>query len=618
LPAVLLVVACGSAVPARAQQVVVADTVSTIETQNFIDFDLISSDSWYVRGFDSLFGITKSQDDQAARGEPVRIADEFRPYEGLRIRKIWILGRESFGTVVPDTSAAGTTGTDGAVTLRTSSLERVLNAMAWSTREVTLRKYLLFAEGDAIDPYSLADSERLLRQRRYVSDAKIQVHALEAEPGWADVVVLVRDRWPIGVKAKVVTLQKYSFEIFHRNLFGRGLNLEYEVPVRQSKDPPVGHRVRLSFDNVAGSFIDTSIQHRNDWEYEEWDLGVNRGFVYPEIQALGGSSYQHRRDRNVEELPDGVELKTTTVDSWLGWNFGLRPADDYGKKRVRLVPAIRYVHTDFLGPPREYLEEEDREDTWRDSNLYLSQATLLAVDYHTTSLVYSYGETEDIPSGAWAGPVFGGETTELRDRLYHAIGVAWSMFTPEQRFFVATADYGGWRNRGHFEDGNLSLALGGFSSITERRFGYWRHFFRLNYALGINRTDFGGLRLDEYSLRDLDDADVVGDHRLTLELESLVFTRFSILGFKAASFGYAAGGFVAPEDEPLFDQRFSANFGLGIRLNNPLLAIPTTEARIGLLSTSGGVDVSFYIRMKDVNLFRRDLPSVIPDLYEYR
>lgn len=614
----LLVLASSSALPARAQQVVVSDTLSSVETRDLAGRDLAKIDTWYVRGFDSLFGFTKSENDRAARGEPVRIADEFRPYEGLRIREIRVLARESFGTVVPDTSGAEAAAGDGDVELKTTRLERAMNAVAWGTQEGTIRKYLLFAEGDEIDPFALADSERLIRQRRYISDAKIEVYPVEDEPGWADVVVLVRDRWPIGANGKVVTLQKFSFQVFHRNLFGRGLNFEYEVPVRENKEPSVGYRVRLSFDNVAGSFVDTRIQRRDDWEYSEWDLAVNRGFAYPAIQALGGLSFRQRTDRDVEELPEDVDLETVTVDSWVGWNFSLRRADDYGRKRIRLVPAFRHEHTDFLHPARELVEDEDREEIWRDSNRYLSQLSLLAVDHHATNLVYSYGETEDVPSGAWAAPVFGWETTELRDRLYHAVGVSWTAFTEKQRFFYATADYGGWRNEGRLEDGSLRLATGGFGALTERSYGYWRHFVRLNYSLGINRTGTAGLRLNEFALRDLDNSDIAGDHRLTLMLESLLFTRYSFLGFKAAAFAYAAGGFVGPEDEALLDERFSANVGIGIRLNNPLLAIPTTEARVGLLSTQDGVEASFYIRMKDVSLFRRGLPSVIPNVFDYK
>ena len=59
-------------------------------------------------------------------------------------------------------------------------------------------------------------------------------------PGWADVAVLVRDRFPLGAKAKIHTQDRYNFEVFHRNVAGLGLNLEYEVPVERGKTPEVG------------------------------------------------------------------------------------------------------------------------------------------------------------------------------------------------------------------------------------------------------------------------------------------------------------------------------------------------------------------------------------------
>ena len=46
------------------------------------------------------------------------------------------------------------------------------------------------------------------------------------------------------------------------------------------------------------------------------------------------------------------------------------------------------------------------ETEWLDWQRVLGQVTLLGVDYYTTSLVNSYGETEDIPSGNWLAPVW--------------------------------------------------------------------------------------------------------------------------------------------------------------------------------------------------------------------
>jgi hypothetical protein len=610
----LLLIFAGFGSTAFAQRVVVADTLSTDDTRNFLDLNLHGRDSWYVRGFDSLFSDDDPQEGEAARGEPVRIAEEFRSFEGLKIRRIWILGREAFGTIVADSGAVGGVDPDDSVELEQNRTERILNSVVSTTRDAIIWNYILFEEGEEIDPFALADTERLLRQQRYTSDAKVEVFPLEDRPGWADVGVFVRDRWPIGVKAKVIDIDRYNFEVFHRNILGTGLNFEYEIPVRQGREPPIGHRVKFSFNNTAGSFVDLSVQNRNDWSKKEWEAGFNRGLAHPNLRVVGGFTFRHQTDRDRDELPEGVNLESATTDTWLGLNFRLREDDDFGKNRIRLVPAIRHEHTDFIRPPRQFSEEEE---VWLDANRYLLQATLLGVDYYATSLVYSYGETEDIPAGVWVAPVAGYESSEIRDRYYHGIRLVWAQFTEEQRFRLFRAGYGGWRNDGYFEDGVLDFAVGGFSALREYGYGYWRHFYLLTYTLGINRTFPRGLRLDQAALRDLDAADIAGDQRLAADLESVLFTRYSFLGFKAATFTYLAGGFVGGENAAILDQRFSTNFGVGLRLNNPRMAIPTTELRFGLLSSAEGFEFSLYIRMKDVNPFRRELPSVVPSVLLY-
>jgi len=46
--------------------------------------------------------------------------------------------------------------------------------------------------------------------------------------------------------------------------------------------------------------------------------------------------------------------------------------------------------------------------------------------------------------------------------------------------------------------------------------------------------------------------------------------------------------------------------------------IPTTELRVGLLSTEEGTEAAFYFRMKDVNPFKRNVPTIVPSIVEYR
>ena len=287
-----------AAAPALAQNVVSADTVSTDDTRNFLDYDLRGSDAWYIRGFDSLL-FSDDLDEpglgDAARGAPIRVDETFLPFTHLRIRKIWILGREAFGTVVRDPDAEPDTDPDESVEVKTNRFTGALNAVTTTTHEWVIRQYVLFEEGEFIDPYELADTERIIRNLRFISDAKVEVLPLEDEPGWADVAVFVRDRWPLGVKAKIITKDRYSTELFHRNIAGTGLNFEWEVPVNRTRDPSRGRRLRLSYGNILSTFTDFQIQSRTDWEKEEYSGSLNRALVHPGIKLVGGVSAIRRK-----------------------------------------------------------------------------------------------------------------------------------------------------------------------------------------------------------------------------------------------------------------------------------------------------------------------------------
>jgi hypothetical protein len=605
----------GLAASADAQSVVSADTISTDDTRNFLDYDLRGADAWYIRGFDSLLFEDDPSVGDAARGASVRVDETFLPFTHLRIRKIWILNREAFGRIVADADADADATIDESMEVETGWFTGALNSLTTATHEWVIWQYILFKEGSYIDPYELADTERILRNLRFISDAKVEVFPLEDQPGWADVAVYVRDRWPLGVKAKVITKDRYNVEFFHRNIGGTGLNFEWEIPVNRKKDPPRGRRLKLSYANILSTFTDIEVQTRTDYEKEEYSGALRRDLVHPGIKLVGGVSASRRTDKDLSLLPEGVFLRTDIIDPWVGWNFLIDDGDDGQRQRMSLIPAVRVEHVNYRSPPREFAEEED---SWLDVTRTLGQLSLAQIDYHTMRLVYSYGETEDLPVGVWISGVGGRENGELADRLYHGVETMWSILTGRDASIVLSAAYGGFRYRGRVEDAVLELGGGGFSALRRYDFGYVRHFLQLRYTHGFNRTVRGRLRLDESALRDLDSGDVAGDQRITAEVESVLFTRYALLGFKIAAFGYVGGGFIGAEDEALFDERFSMNFGVGLRLNNPHLVIPTTELRTGLLSTEDGVEVAFYFRMKDVNPFRRNVPSIIPTVVEYR
>jgi len=617
LAAVAAAAVAGNAPAARAAQpaaAAAADTTALV-TRNVGSLGLLERDAWYARGISALVTRKDPQADAAYGGDPRRAVEPFLPFEGLVIRNIHLLGREAFGEVALDTTISFMEEPSDELVTRASPFERALNALAHQTREGRVREFLLFREGDPLDPFALADSERLLRQEAAIQDAKIEVVQWEDRPGEVDVLVLVRDRWPWGVRGKVKSADASEVEVFHRNLGGRGLNLEVEALYTRDRSPEVGWRARTSLDNLGGSFVDVAGEAQRTWDEERTAFVAERGFAHPDLRLVGGAGLVARTEYDHPDLPEGASLRTHGRDAWLGWGIPVKQADERHRGRLRLIPAVGIASVDYRDPPYEYATSDDQ---WRDATRYLGQFSVAGIDYYTTNLVYSYGETEDIPAGMFLGLVGGFEHGEQSDRAYHGIRALWPRFLDGRRYLALDAAFGGFRRHGHFEDGVLDLRLSGFSPLRRQDYGHWRHFYAASYTTGINRVGETPLRLDELSLRDLDSEAVAGQQRLTAGAESILFTPLAFFGFKMAAFGYAEAGFVADEDEALFAQRLNSDVGVGLRLNNPNLVVPTIELRAGALSSEDGQDIVVTVRMGDVRFSGGDPPTPRPSTLAYR
>ncbi len=99
---------------------------------------------------------------------------------GARIARIRILRRPLFDLTDPD---------------QNNLLYRGLNALNIPTWESALRSQLLMREGDTFEPQALVESERLLRQKEYLTAAWVGVTRVCGDA--VEISVLVRDTWTL-------------------------------------------------------------------------------------------------------------------------------------------------------------------------------------------------------------------------------------------------------------------------------------------------------------------------------------------------------------------------------------------------------------------------------------
>lgn len=148
---------------------------------------------------------------------------------------------------------------DGAVAGFVNSLG---NSLHWQTRAATVRRELLFAEGEPCDPRRLAESERLLRGQAYIRAARI-TPAARADGG-VDVVVETRDDW----------------------------SLRGSVRIESGEGGPI-RRARLAEENVLGRGIRVQMRYSNVGRRPGFDVGLRHHQFMGRLDAeltVGSSS----------------------------------------------------------------------------------------------------------------------------------------------------------------------------------------------------------------------------------------------------------------------------------------------------------------------------------------
>ena len=194
------------------------------------------------------------------------------------------------------------------------------------TREHIVRQQLLFAEGESFDSRLLEESERILRQNRYLYDASITARA--DDDGKAHVTVRTRDIWTITPALSISRKggeNKTIFGLEEGNLLGLGQRVRvlriddvdrtsttFEYSDRQIGKSWTGVRLLASDNSDGNSYFLSVIKpfHALDarWSAGGWALGDDRE---TSLYSLGDEIAEYRHERQ-------------SYTAWGGLSSGLR------------------------------------------------------------------------------------------------------------------------------------------------------------------------------------------------------------------------------------------------------------------------------------------------------
>jgi len=523
--------------------------------------------------------VTKLDSADVGRGA-MKSEDPYIPYLGKFIRHVYIYRYEIFSDTEVGTNNSGSPG-----------FVRALEWIHIDTRVSKIAGFLLFEEGDPVDPYALSDSERLLRETSFIQDARVNVVPVEGSADSVDVQVLTRDVWSIGGNYTWITKDRHRVKLYERNLLGYGQTIQWEGSLDFSRERLFDHSLYYGAPNIYGTFIDGQVRWVDAVAYKQNFWGLSRGYISPEIKWIGAISMEGMDD--LDEIPSKIK-KWDRQDFWIGRSIRIGKGYTKDGNRRRIIPALRVQRTDYHVRP---LVGFDLNRGYHDRTLYLASLSLTERSFRKMRMVFSFGRTEDIPYGILATVTSGPNVAEFYTRPYLAFDLAYAGFVGSSGYIAARGAIGSYTRNGRTEDGTLSLTFGGFSSLLPAWHAMARNFFVIDYIYGYNRLLPNDVALEEPrgDLRGLSNTGVEGHQRLTIKWEGILFADWDWYGFRFASFGYAETGQCGPDWDSFFRSKYYFSLGGGFRIHNERLIFDAYELRFMFHPTvPEGADTQFF------------------------
>ena len=522
----------------------------------------------------------------------------YKKFEGKRIRNIIIQRLDVFGTDInaPESENA-------------RSYEKVLNKTHFNTSEKIIRKNLLFTEGDLISPLTLSDNERLLRQLPYINDARITI--VEVSDDEADVIVYTRDVFSLGASYSYKGLKRGSFSIFDKNILGVGHEFGFDVPFDSRKTDSPGFGIHYYADNIAKTFINLRTYYLAGLGSSTYGFDLSKKLISATTKYAGGISVKQMYttedfDTSLTPLP----LKYNLQDYWVSRSFLLN------KDAVsRFIIGARYINNNVFEHPKISPESYHNIQRYR---IYLASAAFSLQKYTKTSLIYSYGRTEDVPYGTLLEFTAGKEYNEFKTRNYLAGQASYGNNFFRLGYFYLFSGYSVYLNHNSTEQGLLSLRLNYFSNLLTIRNSRIRNFIQVNYTRGYSRYTDEYLKFNyENGFSGFRNDSVNGNQRLTVSLESVLFSRLNLYNFKFAFFAFTDFALLSRTNEVIGSGYALTSIGLGFRIRNENLIFNTLQVRFAyfpnppIQSRISAVTVSGEQLLRPQN-FDPGPPGVIP------
>jgi len=491
------------------------------------------------------------------------------------IRRIDYKTLNSFGYSISDTTRTPR-----------NFLEKAGNSVHIKTHRGRIRNTLLFKTNGILEPLDLSESERLLRQKEYILDARVLVNEKTTTQDSVDIIVITKDVFSLsGSVALNPSLGYGRLGLNDINFLGLGHQFRNMYTFGVDSVINNGNTRRswmytgsYTIENIYNTFVSAQVLYRNEANYQQRGLNLYRDFYTANTKYAGAASvnyYMHpiyikddadtRRRMNIEYMRQ---------DYWLGKAHKLKSYNLGFENRARIITAGRIISTNYLNSPNQ---------DYQNNTLYIAGIGYSFRKYYRSQYLFGFGRTEDIPAGNLFSLSAGYEAGQFYDRRYFGAKMAFGKYRTNFGYLYVDAQYDTYLRGKRWEQGEFASEILYFTKLLSVGTWQWRHFIWNRTSIGLNRK-YGENLLSinrQEGIRGFRTSER-GTKRVVLNYENSLFTPISFLGFRLALVSFADVAWLSQTDKGNpFKHLPYQGYGLGIRFRNEYMAFNTIQLLLG-------------------------------------
>ena len=285
-----------------------------------------------------------------------------------------------------------------------------------------------------------------------------------------DVMVITKDKFPVGVNPKISSLNSYSLEVYDLNILGLGHKGSITVGYDEARKDKF-HILEALYKSyyIGNTFISGKLFYSHPEHEERYGFLFNRDFIYPRINIVGGLGLE-RVNTFYNHSPDDSTLLKDPLEYVLGdLCVGVaEPLKIFNKKQADyLVELFRITHYDYYKYPLVG-------SLFNDKSEVLISLNHLRSKFYKSNLIYDFGKVEYIPYGHLIELVGGIEYPEAYDKRYYTgVSISQGNFIFNRAIYYylkfGLGSYFNELRKGYFDEGVFSMNA---------------HFFSRHYTIG--------------------------------------------------------------------------------------------------------------------------------------